>query len=460
MTVAHDAATESATFSTVSPFTFSHTPSGTPRGILVVIQHGTVSTDLITGAVTYGGVAMTRISRAADTAGEPGATYAYFLGSGIPTGAQTVSITHSATATLKIATVNSMTAAANTAVEVSNVIQADTANPQLALNSAVSALRYVGVYSGAVGPTSLTLLGGMTAVHSHDFGAFCSRVDRETTASSGSFTIGYTAASDDVGMVAVAIREVQAYAQTFTDPLGLLDPRTSLQTAARGQTDGAGLIDSTIKVFTQTASITESLGFEDIGTYALDLPWDGLGIVDVLLRDPIGRFALSPVGLEDTGSYSAEAHFEPVGMSDLVSLTVVIGRPLAEALGLSDTRVQVQVAARALTDPAGLGGTVLQALTGNRAETLELGLTDSVEYDITGGGGSFLNREVIDTLEVVSSPSGSHVALRSHSDVMGLRDTAIGAAAFGQPVRMGHAVQDTGANRALIGTGANVAGED
>lgn len=204
----HAAATEFATFTTTSPATVSHDPGAVARGIVVEIDHGTDSADLIT-AVTYGGVLMQRKITALDSAGEPGRSYLYFLGKGIPSGAQTVSITHTATATVKHATVASMTAPGDTQVVASGVDQADQSNPAVALDSGTAlALRYGVIYSGLDAVASLTPTAGITAIHDHDFGTFVSRFDRQTSGGSGSFSLGYTAASDDVAMCAVAIASI------------------------------------------------------------------------------------------------------------------------------------------------------------------------------------------------------------------------------------------------------------
>lgn len=214
MTVARDAVLESATFTTTSPHTFTFTPVGTPKGILVFVAHGTVSTDLINGAVTYGGVAMTRIATngfAQATAGEVGASYAYFLGSSIPTGAQTVSITHTGSADVKWAICASMTAAADTEVGASGKLENTQTSPQLALDTGgTSSLRYCILYSGTNAPGNAAVLTGMEANTigvSHDFGAFSAVLGQQTDAVSGSFTIGFTLGVTDTAFIAAAIQE-------------------------------------------------------------------------------------------------------------------------------------------------------------------------------------------------------------------------------------------------------------
>jgi len=218
MTVAHDAHTKSATWTTTpDPFTFDHTPSGTPRGVIVEITvNADAGADKIDGVVSYGSVAMARVATgfASDTAGEPGSAYIYYLGSGIPTGIQPVSINYNPSpGGTKQAVCITVTAAADTTEATSNKISGDAANPQIALDSgADSALRYFVINSGLPNVTDLTLVASMSTVDSTDHGARVTRFDRQTTAASGSVTVGYTSASDDVAMIAIALKEVAAVA--------------------------------------------------------------------------------------------------------------------------------------------------------------------------------------------------------------------------------------------------------
>lgn len=210
MTVAFDAATASSGWtSSPDPFTFNHTPAGTPSGAVVLIG-GSNSGDLIT-SVTYGGVSMTRTTngRAFDSVGEALSVYTYFLGSGVPTGTQAVSIDHTASGHAKIAFCITVTAGGDTEVVTDNLLQGDQANPQITLDSgSVTALRCFIVGSGHNSPSSLTLISGMSSVGSGTDGTKSIVCARETTPSSGSTTVGWTATSEDVAMIAVAIAEV------------------------------------------------------------------------------------------------------------------------------------------------------------------------------------------------------------------------------------------------------------
>jgi len=93
MTIAFDAIASKAT--TSGSTTWTHTPSGTPAGVLVFIHQRQDQTDVVT-AVTYGGITMTRLARIGNAGVSLASSeYAYFLGNGVPSGAQTVSVTHS-----------------------------------------------------------------------------------------------------------------------------------------------------------------------------------------------------------------------------------------------------------------------------------------------------------------------------------------------------------------------------
>lgn len=68
--VAYDTAVESVRTLTTDPYTWSHSPVGTPRAVIVTVAHGIESTDCIV-SVSYGSASMTRVTTAADTATEP-----------------------------------------------------------------------------------------------------------------------------------------------------------------------------------------------------------------------------------------------------------------------------------------------------------------------------------------------------------------------------------------------------
>lgn len=211
MAIAFDAASELERTGTSDPAEFTHTPVGTPRGVYVSVVHGTDATDYAS-TVTYGGVAMTRIVRASDETGEPGAAELWFLGSGIPTGAQTVSVDLTSATTVDIHIVCiTVTASADTEVVDFDSTSEDQANPSLTLQySGRTCLAVGALYDGIAAPANFTENGNCTRVHDRDLGAFVSVVMRQTTPGSADFTIGGTATSQSCAFVAIAASEVQA----------------------------------------------------------------------------------------------------------------------------------------------------------------------------------------------------------------------------------------------------------
>lgn len=209
MAVALGTVLESVRTDTSDPYNFNFTPAATARGIAVAVVHGVSATDHVVG-ITYGGVAMSRVVRATDTATEPGAAEWWFLGANIPTGTQQISVNLASGTTddLHIVVV-SVTANDDTEVVAFDAISGNAANPSVTLPyGGRTCLALGALYGGAAAPSSFTENGNCTRVHDHDLGAFYSVVLRQTSPGSADFAIGGTASSDDVAYVAIAISEV------------------------------------------------------------------------------------------------------------------------------------------------------------------------------------------------------------------------------------------------------------
>lgn len=220
MAPAYDAFSDAGEFTAATdPKTWTHTPVGTPRGVVVFIQQTGTSSDFVNGTVSYGGSALTRVPTngfAQDTAIEPASIYAYFLGSGIPTGAQTVSIDHdTGIFGTKHAICVTLTGAQDLEVVASGKLENDAANPSIALDSgAKTAIKLFNLYSGRDALANITNTAGMTRIAASKYAAgnFCYVYGYRTTPGSGSETVVQTAASDDVAMIGLAIAEVDVVA--------------------------------------------------------------------------------------------------------------------------------------------------------------------------------------------------------------------------------------------------------
>lgn len=191
---------------------WTHTPVGTPQGVFVFCMNDT-NADVFSG-VTYGSATLTLITGATDSAGEPGFTEAYFLGSSIPTGAQTVTCTVSSGSTSKSGV--SITVTANgdtqTAGTASCTVSADAANPSCSITSISGAsFASAGFHSGLNACANVTAGTGFTAGPCFDYGMQVTASEYATTQQgSGDWTVAFTAGSDDVAMVGVAIQQTVA----------------------------------------------------------------------------------------------------------------------------------------------------------------------------------------------------------------------------------------------------------
>lgn len=223
MAVAPDSATESHTGTTGSTseasFSWTHTPTGTPAGVIIFVFNANNTGDDAT-SVTYGGVTVPAVTggMAADTATEPGRCRAFFLGSSIPTGAQTVVVNRNNNANIMYSVAAVVTASTDTEVYTAGIVLLENDGTLAEQNvddgsPGTDSWRYAGLYTGLAAPPAKGA--NSTVVHTIDLGAFgCSTV-RETTGGQGSRPVGWgTGTSDDRAAVHLAIREVVAAAAT------------------------------------------------------------------------------------------------------------------------------------------------------------------------------------------------------------------------------------------------------
>ena len=223
MAVAHSAASESHTGTTGSTnqasFSWTHTQTGTPQGVIVFVSTFASLTDLIT-SVTYGGVALTRLAggSAQDTAGELGRLDAFFLGSGLSAGNQTITVNRTNDATSMYASAATVTAGANTAVPTTTIVllQGDGDLTVQSVNDTSpgqNSVRYAGSYFGLNLPPVAG--GGSTLLNNIDIGSYGSALVRETTAGQGARNVGFASAfTDDRAAIHLAIRELVPRTET------------------------------------------------------------------------------------------------------------------------------------------------------------------------------------------------------------------------------------------------------
>lgn len=211
---------ESVRTGTEDPYTFSVTVDASARGLAVGIAHGGGGGegDLV-DAVSIGGVALTRVNTISDAAGEPGRSYLYFVGSGLPaSGSQTVSVGFTSAVGNDVhIVVMQLAGSADLEVVDSDTTSGDLTNVTLTLNyGGRTCISVAAEYFGGPSVPAGTLASGCSVVQNHDHIAFVSEMIRQSTPGTSDFTIGYsTQGPDDVAFCAMAISEVVAAAASL-----------------------------------------------------------------------------------------------------------------------------------------------------------------------------------------------------------------------------------------------------
>lgn len=238
MSVAHDASSESHTGTTPSTseasFSWSHGGAvSLVKGVLVFVFNTSATADTVS-SVTYGGVALTAVTggRAVDTASEFGSCKAYFLGSGVPQGTQTVVVNRTNNANSMYAIAITFTAAQDTTYAGVVLLQEDQVPAEQSITdngSGVNAVRCSGNYYGGTNAPA----GGANSTRLQDISIAAARscaAYRETTAGTGTRSVGPAGGtSDDVAAVYLAICETIANAAATP---AVLNAITALPTAS------------------------------------------------------------------------------------------------------------------------------------------------------------------------------------------------------------------------------------
>jgi hypothetical protein len=217
MAIAHGATAESHTGTTGSAseasFGWTHAGGVAPKGFGVFVMTGT-DADFIT-SVNIGGADVPAVTNgeAVDTAGQPRRCTAFFLGSSIPTGNQTVTVVRTNNATVMYAISFHVTAdAAATEIKGTPVLLNDNgtlAEVNVDAGAGVNAIRYGGVASGL--DAVPTAGASSTLLHDIDLGTNVHSGVVETTPGTGSRPVGFVAATDNRAAVHIAIGEVVTF---------------------------------------------------------------------------------------------------------------------------------------------------------------------------------------------------------------------------------------------------------
>jgi len=209
MTVAYDATSAPGTFSEdTTPLTWTHTPVGTPAGV-VILNHGWITA---ADTVTYGGVAATEMASSPleeSGTGENTVASAWFLGASLPTGAQTVSV-GGGNVVLEPSAIT-FTAAADMVVQDDLTYEADSTNAPSGTLSLGGNECYCGITwrSGENNPGSVSPGSGWTQRMESDIGSQSIGDYTYDTIGTSDVDISgsMTQSNDDLSLIAWAITE-------------------------------------------------------------------------------------------------------------------------------------------------------------------------------------------------------------------------------------------------------------
>lgn len=270
MAVAHGVTTlDTASWATATARTLTFTPTGTPRGIIVRIVQTGASTDQVSG-VTYGGVAMKRWAFYQNTGTEPGAVYIYFLGVGIPAGAQSCIVTSTGTSP-KILTCANVTAAADTSIDAVAGVAYTGTNPSLEIITTVLGILYYVQQSHADAPVT-TPQASTTHEGGFGFGTQSAHFARKPRTITGYGTVGYTNATAAGVHATIMVREgaPAAVARAADHAAGGLTEWDRQSTYASDP--AAAVVASTTQAYNDTNSSKATVGAVGL-TYART-QWD------------------------------------------------------------------------------------------------------------------------------------------------------------------------------------------
>lgn len=214
MAIAFDSISN-VTPATTDPLSWTHTTAGgTIKGVLVFIIENNTTTSTVVGA-TYGGVTMSHVTSSPlnKGTGESNSISCFFLGSGITSGNQTVSVDMSNTSYTRIGVSIALTSGGgNTAVQDTTTITNDSLlDPTGTLSlGGKTCFCAQGWHSGLATVGNVAPWTGWNSRYEFDFGQQVGGVYTYDTIGSADVTnMGFdSSAADDVNVLGVAVYEI------------------------------------------------------------------------------------------------------------------------------------------------------------------------------------------------------------------------------------------------------------
>lgn len=223
MTIAFDAISNRS--GVTGDLSFTHTPVGTPAGVLVLVGEVDEFSGLADGvvSVSYGGVSLSEVLNSPllySNAGYSSNIHGFFLGNDIPTGAQTVAVTVSGSAK-RAARAITVTAAKNTRVLTTNTITGIGSDPSGTL--LLDGMQAFVVQAGGAAVASaanVSPLTDWTSRYEYDPGTMINYCYTYNTIASSNVTFGATVSSNSCNSIlAVAIAEAASLPESNLRPL-------------------------------------------------------------------------------------------------------------------------------------------------------------------------------------------------------------------------------------------------
>jgi hypothetical protein len=210
--VVHDTSCESTLTQSVASHSCSLTASASTKGILVFTFNINTTNDNFTGVTDGGAHALTAVAScsASDSAGEPGSVKAWFIGSGMTTGTQTITAARTNNTDPGYMIAISVTAGGDTQAISCAAINNNAALSEQSIDDGspgVNSVRYGAVYYGLPVAGNLTAVANSTLVQDASSASQSGAAARETTAGQGARSVGFAGASDDQASVRLAIKE-------------------------------------------------------------------------------------------------------------------------------------------------------------------------------------------------------------------------------------------------------------
>lgn len=360
MAVAFDAFSASAGSGTR---TWTHTPVGTPRAVIVFAVLSNATDNITT--VTYGGTSCTGIAGSPNVVGtgENCAAHAFFLGASIPTGAQSVVVTQTGGSVGMCAYAITLTAATDTEVVDSDgtISSTSIADPSVTLSLASrTSFAALAFSSGHDAVTSITQLTGWTNRNEVDLGATVTACYTYDTIGTTDVTAGWTQTADDAAAMCVAVSEVSG--ATNFNATGDLD-------AQAAAISGAGLHGrvSTGALSAQAASIAGAAVVGKAASGALQAGSSAIAGAAIVGRAATGALASQSATIDGSATTSGAANFDATGalaaQAGAISGAAIVNRVatgdlLAQSAAISGAAIVNRAATGALAaQSANLSGT-------------------------------------------------------------------------------------------------------